>query len=519
MENTQSGKIYNPNRFEIIRLYLVEGWQREQVQSELEKRQSGSQTKLTWVADELRDQWNNLLQRQGIFKNLSEDEVILITNELRTAGGTWNCLVFASDVLLDNVEVERHYKRKGKSLQHTRTPHRRILTFIPLHFSCDSLSDPNIFKDFQRFLFYVRVHFESSFDSGTWKADHRGLYARTPELRAALTKLSDLHNKVCGALRQFREGRSDRAWALMRCSFWSHESIVESCHHRLFSDILAILLLLQREGHGQVQKEMIANLLDWAAEKLPRNDPRMIMFESLPKLVLDSTGHLYLAFDAYCRHLWMSRAGPDQVKSSYSYNQASLPRVIPGEFYNMYKGKRLEEIRSILQRVDWELGEYSHETLCLWHTAIRFLWGEERYGEIGELSQSLYVRLDLLGDEYDYSQQGQLNFDASLTLYLLGVAQEAQGRLDDAESTFFMSLRIRSKLVSDDIWEPLKVYALGKLEVLTTTRNDLSTASYYTGLLHKMYAAMEAKDKREQAKITAMERRFNLSRPDQLGAN
>lgn len=40
MDQSQSANIYNHNRFEIIRLYLIEGWKLEQVQSRL-------QTKLT----------------------------------------------------------------------------------------------------------------------------------------------------------------------------------------------------------------------------------------------------------------------------------------------------------------------------------------------------------------------------------------------------------------------------------------------------------------------------------------
>lgn len=421
---------------------------------------------------------------------------------LGPAAGTWNYLVFASDVLLDNIEVERHYNRKKRNFQESRTPGRRILTFIPLQFDFTSLSDPDIFKNFQRLLFHTRVHFESSFDSSRWIVDNRGLYARTPELRAALTDLSDLHNMVYNALKRFKEGKSNIGWALTRKSFLYHERIVQNFHHRQFSDILAILLLFQREGHSQIQHKMIANLLDWAKKKLLQNDPRMIMFESLPNLPLDSTGHLYWAFDAYCRQLWMSRAGHDQLKGSYSYNQASFPRADPGGFYDFYKGKSLEEMKSILKRVDRELGEYSHETFCLWHTVTRFLSSEERYGEMGDICQSLCVRLNRLGDGYDYSQQRQLNLDVSLTYYLLGVAQEAQGYLDDAERTFDKSMKVRSQLLSDDMWDSTKVHSLTKLESLTTRRRDSSAACYYTGLLHKIYAAVEAKDKEEQAKYT-----------------
>ncbi|KAE8362770.1 hypothetical protein BDV27DRAFT_131048, partial [Aspergillus caelatus] len=57
------------------------------------------------------------------------------------------------------------------------------------------------------------------------------------------------------------------------------------------------------------------------------------MFESLTTLPLDATGHLYLSFDVYCRHIWKSRTGLDNVKAWYSCNQASFPRVDPAGFF------------------------------------------------------------------------------------------------------------------------------------------------------------------------------------------
>lgn len=79
---------------------------------------------------------------------------------------------------------------------------------------------------------------------------------------------------------------------------------------------------------------------------------------------------------------------------------------------------------------------YSHETFSVWHFAIRYLWSEERYKEMAGLCQSLCWRLELLGDGSDYSVQKQLNLDASLTFYLLGVAQAAQGNLPGSKTAF-----------------------------------------------------------------------------------
>lgn len=77
-----------------------------------------------------------------------------------------------------------------------------------------------------------------------------------------------------------------------------------------------------------------------------------MMFEALQKLPIDSKGHLYLAFDAYCRHLWMSKVAQDGCKAHYSYNQASFPRADPGGFYDFYRGKSLNDITATLESAD-----------------------------------------------------------------------------------------------------------------------------------------------------------------------
>jgi hypothetical protein len=47
--------------------------------------------------------------------------------------------------------------------------------------------------------------------------------------------------------------------------------------------------------------------------------------EALEKSPLDSAGHLYLAFDAYCRHLWMSKVGQDGVRLRFIILIIKLP--------------------------------------------------------------------------------------------------------------------------------------------------------------------------------------------------
>lgn len=261
-------------------------------------------------------------------------------------------MVLASDVLLDNIEVEKHYKRRERHQQKTKLPNRRVLTFIPLNFDLDSLSRPDTVKNFQQLLFSTRVHFETSFDSGRWAADDRGLYARSADLRAGLTALSKLHNLIYHALGQFRIGRNERAGTLLRTAFLNLKTVVQIHHHRQFPDILAILRLLQQDGHDKIQHLLAEFLVHWSRLVLSHNEPRRMMFEALQKLPIDSKGHLYLAFDAYCRHLWMSKVAQDGCKAHYSYNQASFPRADPGGFYDFYRGKSLNDITATLESAD-----------------------------------------------------------------------------------------------------------------------------------------------------------------------
>lgn len=375
-------------------------------------------------------------------------------------------MVIANGVLLNNQNFMDDCKRKYIKSQISELPQRRLLIFIPLPFNLTSLSDSGVFERFQRFLFQARVHFESSFDSEKWAPDNRGLYARNDELRAGLAELSTLHNMLIDALNQFKEGKNSRGGALIRNAFVLQESIVKNHHHRQFPDILAILSTMQRSGRGEICGYMTKNLFEWARISLQDNDPRRIMFEILKDLPLDSMDHLYLAFDSYCRRLWMSRAGSNHYKAHYSYNQASFPRAETGEFFDLYKGKRLDEIFLILREVDKELDEYSHETICLWHTAIRYLHAEGRYAEMVKISKALCMRLVQLEEIFDYSQRRQLNLDASLSYYLLGQAEEAQGDLMNALGSFALSVSTRKQVVPNNKWDPAKAAALRNVESL-----------------------------------------------------
>ena len=108
---------------------------------------------------------------------------------------------------------------------------------------------------------------------------------------------------------------------------------------------------------------------------------------------MDSTGDLYVAFDAYCRHLWMSRADTDGIKAYYSYNQASFPRADTGSFYDLYTRKTLADTCLILEKVDKDFGVDNYARFTMWHTAIRCFLAEEKYSEAEQVSRRLCSEL------------------------------------------------------------------------------------------------------------------------------
>ncbi|KNG81499.1 hypothetical protein ANOM_009991 [Aspergillus nomiae NRRL 13137] len=476
-------KLLNDRRWEIIRLYLIEGRMLPEIQRYLQQgqRQLGFEPQLSiWHL-------KRLLKEHGIIKNL-RGEALFIKDHLGLALTTWDCLVFANDFLVDNRHVEQSCQRRQGCLRHPEKIHNKFLTFMHLPFEFRALSQPDTFKSFQQLLFYTRVHFDSSFEAGRWAPDSRGLYARSATLKADLAVLSNMHNKISHALSQFKAKNPERAQRMMQNTFEYHKAIVQNYHHRQFSDILAILLLIQRAGltHGEA---MIRNLVTLARETLPQTDPRKSMFESLRDLPLDSTGHLYLAFDTYCRYLWRSKTGPHNFKTYYSYNQASFPRADPVGFFDFFKEKDAVDITYILGKVDEELGEYSHEAFTLWHTAMRSLGQEQRYTEIESLARYLCMRVYRLGNEFDYSEERQLNLDAMLSFYLLGNALEAQGYLYQAIVAYENSVEIRCRNAPNNGWDAGKAASLRRVKEIAT-RLGIFLASDYISMEDSLYSGV-----------------------------
>ncbi|KAL4786486.1 hypothetical protein BJX76DRAFT_355035 [Aspergillus varians] len=477
-------KVYWKHRLEIFRFYVTEDRTREEAKLEFERKGLASEP-LTI------DQWNTVLRDLRIFKNIRGEDAVSMQSVLEQTPGEWCCLAFAGDVLLNNNRILRHNIRRKSTDKESSIHDGRHITWFYLPFKFTAISDPAIFKNFQELLFTTRIHFESSFISGKWAPDHKGLYARSTTLRAQLAELSTLHNRVSDALNQHKAGERKRSNMQIAAAFRLHRSIVGIDHHRQLPDILAILVLMWRHGHKELQRSMAEDLAVCARISLLPNDPRRIMFECMTKLDLDQVSHVYLAFDTYCRHLWMawiSRMKHDTMKAYFSYNQASFPRADPGGFYSLFQGMTLGGVLNILERIDRELGKYSHECFILWHTAIRYLWSEKMYLEMAFVSDRLCKRVNQLGVGFDYTQHRQLNFDASLTFYLLGQAQEAQGFPCTARGAFAQAVQLQNQvLLSEDTWDPAKGAALTRLMSLDIRLGNLYMVTYSIASIAKMY--------------------------------
>ncbi|KAL4748195.1 hypothetical protein BDW72DRAFT_180984 [Aspergillus terricola var. indicus] len=468
----------------IFRLFVTDDLTREQAKLEFERRELGLRFTI--------NQWNRLLRDLGIFKNIRGEDAVRARYILDQTAEDGHCLVFADGVLQDNEEIIRHYDRRQEAPKNKTSP--RNLTWIYFPFKIAKLSDPVIFRNFQYLLFTTRVHFESCFDTGEWAPNHKGVYARTPELKAQLVVLSKLHNIVFRALKQVEKGENDRAQALLRSAFALHQSVVEYHHHRQLPDILGILLMVRRAGNEELQHSIVADLVSLAQQVLPQNDPRRLALECLETLDmegldLDQLCPLYLAFDVYCRSLWMSKTGNNRIKAYFSYNQARFPRADAGEFYSLYKGRTFMEIQNILTRVDIEFEKYSHENMTLWHTAMEYLWSEEKYVEMGCICRRLSNRILRLG-VIDYSQDPQLNHDVSTTFLLLGLAQEAQGCPYTASLSFEQAAGVRDFIIPRDKWDPAREGALGKLVEVSRQIGEMHTMNYSSIRIEKMYTAV-----------------------------
>ena len=283
-----------------------------------------------------------------------------------------------------------------------------------------------------------------------------------------------------------------------------------------------------------------------AAQWLQPTDPRIKLFATLKELrqdhQWDPQGHLQMAFDAYCRHLWFNRLGSNDMKAYYSYNQASFPRAEPGEFYEKFQGKILDQMLAMLETVDHDLGQYSVATFCLWHTAINYLFQERRYSDSEVLCRELSNRIlgpaELDPLVYHHAQlcfevaqsfghnlakrilesgvfnpqlfyHSQLNFDVVKTFHLLGRSQEEQaksldllGRVEEAQNkfeqallNFVLSLNLRRATAKAGVWDPLLKSILMALISVGTTLGYHDGVEVWEQLLQAMFLTVEENDK------------------------
>ncbi|KAL2830416.1 hypothetical protein BJY01DRAFT_254636 [Aspergillus pseudoustus] len=477
----------------VVYLYVIEERILEQVQHSFAQREP------PYRLNQSIDQWKRWLDEHGISKNLSKDEVVFVKafrNQFAVPQGTWNWLVFGSGILLDNIKLEERFAELEATPLDAQYEIPRPVMFIYLPFNFTLLDDPAIFRNFRRFLFFTRVHFDTSFDRGSWAPDERGLYARTPELRAGLSWLSDLHNEVVAALKQFKHGTPSRGRAILRDAFGHNDFIVNTSHHRQLPDILAVLLLILRGGFTDIYLWLISDLIRLARRHLSQNDPRRVMFEFLRTLPRGPDAHvhlgqLYFAFDAYCRYLWMSRIGSQDSRAYMSYNQASFPRADAGAFYDFFEGKDLATINAILASADAQLGLRSHETFLLWHTTLRFLLAETRSPEMVRLAQRFCVRLLEFTTQWDNTRQRQLNLDAALSFYLLGQAHASNGDPRSAFDAFDKPVNVRNHVVADDRRDTSREAALERMRELVTEIGNIGSATEYQLRIERTYSDMD----------------------------
>lgn len=343
---------------------------------------------------------------------MNNEEAVLVKRKLsaiskRSGQGSevLNYLVIAgNEQLLGKMDIEKAYARIKDPEKVLREPTRRSLVIISMPFQLNILCQPEIFRNFQQLLFNTRVYFDSSFEANLWAPDERGIHARTPRLRAELKMLSNMHNKFVEALKQFHMGDASKGSAIVRTAFQLNERIVQIHHHRLFPDLLGILLLIQQRGHAEapgLDALLRTELFLSARSFLPENDPRRLFFEFIMRVPSESIRHLYLVFDVHCREIWKSMTKDNEIESYYSYNQASFPRADRGDFYSLFEKKTVQEICGILSTADSRFGVYSSETFCLWHTALQYLFITERYDDMSSASKTICVRLEQFKDRWD----------------------------------------------------------------------------------------------------------------------
>jgi hypothetical protein len=438
------------------------------------------------------------LRERSIYRNncIADTEYILAS--LRALGYELHqCLVLSDGILIDIERIEKYHDRPRTLLNEPNTHLRaKQILFVPLPFTFSELTDWGYFKGFQRLLWYTKVHFDSCFDMGIWTPDERGIYCRSEELVAGLTDLSRLHNIMSAAMECFRSGEEKSGWVKVRTAFDLSNTVVQTHHHRQFPDLLAIILLLQRQDRFDVQERMMKHLCDLANVVLEHNDPRKTMFNELLELPVDTAGHLYIAYDTCCRDIWKTKTGKsDLIKAYYGYNQASLPRTSPGKFYELYEGKTAVEIGSILREVDQKFVASDHARVCLWQTAIRFLLQEQKYPQAEYICKSLLLSIVQCEGPQEHCQWRQWNVDISISLFLLGSVSESQSKCTEAIQNFESCVNKRNEMVLEGVWDPIRAGALKRMEHLANRSGDTVMLNNCKMQLRKLDSALEEQDR------------------------
>ncbi|ORX92966.1 hypothetical protein BCR34DRAFT_438228, partial [Clohesyomyces aquaticus] len=410
-------------------------------------------------------QWKSILRELGVFKTICQADaksVLEVTNQLKLHAD--GCLILLDGILFDLRDVESHQSRtRTKDNSSQAVSRAKNILIIPLPVRLGMLGNLEFFKQFRRLLWYTGVYFDINFDTRIWTPDDRGVFDRSEILVNGLTSLSNFHNMLCKALKHFGREDEEMGWATVRYATQFHLDVVQTKHHRQFPDLLAIALILERNGREDIRKAMVQHLYETATQTLLDHDVRRHIFETLINLPLDLKGDLYVAFDTFCRQLWRLRAGNDRIKAYYSYNQAGSPRTSPGRFYELFHGESLPNIQEVLRQVDARFAHLDHARFCLWQTAIRYLLVERnQYQEAEIVCRSLLSSLGTVYHSVEYFQQRrQLNVDICLSLYLLGCAQELLGKLIEAMRTFQRCVDLRT-LIARNIWDPPRWDALEK---------------------------------------------------------
>ena len=143
-----------------------------------------------------------MLNERGIYKNLSDEEVFTIKRHLVVDTTNYGCLIVANNILVNNFQIENQYQRKhGCSTRKSSKGLHRLPIYVYLPFEFTALRQPEIFRTAQLLFYHAGVHFDYCFANGIWAPDSRGLYERTKERTTDLANLSNMHNKVSGALK------------------------------------------------------------------------------------------------------------------------------------------------------------------------------------------------------------------------------------------------------------------------------------------------------------------------------